>query len=96
MMMAYDKSLVAEDRFDAESGASLHRTDYLSRMGIEATNSWIADHPTSFEGKAPFGCNERIGRAMMQISVEALASKFKMLKADKKVARICQMLDGEA
>ena len=91
-IMAYDRKLVAEDKFDAECGVSNHRTDYLKKSGIEITNGWISDFPSSFEGKAPHGCTESIGRAMTEISAELLAKKFKLLKEDEDSIRISQFL----
>ena len=90
-IMAYDDSLVAKDRFDAESGASCHRSDYLKKAGIEAANEWLANFPNSFEGKAPHGCNKRIGEAMTELSAEALAKKFKLLKEDEESVNICSL-----
>ncbi len=95
LIMAYDKGLVAEDRFDAESGESRHRTDYLKRLGIEAANEWIADYPNAFEGKAPFGASERLGRAMTELAAEELARKIKLLKEDTEILRIARALPGE-
>lgn len=95
LVMAYDKSLVATDKFDAESGISLHRTDFLSKLGIEVTNSWIADYPNALSAKAPHGANERIGRAMTEISAEILAKKIKAIKESDEVLKICQSLPGD-
>lgn len=91
-IMAYDKNLVAENRYDAESGHSLHRTDYLKKLGIEAANGWLCDFPNSFEGNAPFGCSESLGRAMTELSAENLAKKLKLLKEDEDSVRICRIL----
>lgn len=88
-IMAYDEKLVATDRFDAESGASRHRSDYLKNFGIEAVNDWLSNFPNSFDGKAPHGCNARIGRAMTELSAELLAKKFKLLKEDEDSISIC-------
>ena len=95
LIMAYDKRLVAEDKYDAECGLSNHRTDYLKRLGIEAANGWLADFPNAYEGKAPFGCSESIGMAMTELSAELLAKKFKLLKEDEDSIRICQLLPRE-
>ncbi len=93
LIMAHDKALVREDRYDAETGESNHRTDYLSRLGVNSANQWLANYPNSYNGLPPFGCSETIGRAMMQISAERLVKIFKVLKADEDCVLSAQMIE---
>ena len=92
MIMDYDASLVAEDRYDAESGASTHRTDYLAEAGIDSVNAWLANYPTSYEALPPYGASASIGRAMNEISVERMVKIFSLIKNDEDCVRSAQML----
>ncbi|MBQ8321227.1 MAG: creatininase family protein [Clostridia bacterium] len=95
MVMAYDKSLVAQDRYDAECGESNHRTDYLSEIGVESANAWLANYPSSYCAYAPHGASETIGRAMTEICVERLAKILSLIKSDEDCVRSAQMLPKE-
>ncbi len=92
LIMAHNKALVAEDRYDAESGKSNHRTDYLSELGINSANQWLANYPNSYNGLPPFGCSEGIGKAMLKLSAERLAEIFRVLKNDEDCVLSAQML----
>lgn len=91
LIMASDESLVAKERYEAESGLSTHRTDYLTALGVDAANLWLANYPSSYEGFAPYGASKTIGRAMTKICAERLAKIFKTLKEDKDSIRIARM-----
>ena len=93
LVMDYDESLVAPDRYDAESGISNHRTDYLSNAGVESVNSWLANYPASYEALPPHGASKSIGQAMNQICVERLEKIFALLKADEDSVRSASLLD---
>lgn len=92
LIMDYDTSLVAEDRYDAESGASNHRTDYLAECGVESVNSWLANYPASYEALPPYGASATIGRAMNEICSERMARIFSIIKNDEDCVRSAQML----
>ena len=83
LMLGYDASLVAQDRYDAESGMSTHRADHLSRLGISCGRFWPSNFPNSYSGYPPFGCSENIGKVMIKLSVERLAAMFKAIKEDE-------------
>ncbi len=93
LVMAHDIALVAEDRYDAEDGMSNHRTDYLSELGVNSANQWLANYPNSYNGLPPFGCSETIGRAMLKLSAERLAKIFKILKNDEDCVLSSQMIE---
>lgn len=93
LIMAHDAALVAEDRYEAEKGSSNHRTDYLAELGVDAPNLWLANHPSSYDGLPPHGCNPRIGRAMQKVCSERLARIFKVLKEDNDVVAISKTED---
>ncbi len=96
LVMAHDKSLIAQNRYDAEDGSSTHRTDYLSEMGVNSVNQWLANFPNSYCSKhPPLGCTETIGKAMRRISAEKVAKIFKMLKADEDCILSAQMIDKQ-
>lgn len=92
VVMSYDESLVAKDKYDAEDGLSNHRTDYLCDARINSANMWLANHPNSYAALPPHGCSKTIGDAMVKICAEILAEKFKMLKEDDDCVRSAQML----
>ena len=93
LVMDYDESLVAPDRYDAETGVSNHRTDYLSDAGVESVNSWLANYPASYEAYPPHGASKNIGRAMKRICVERLEKIFALIKSDEDSVRSAQMLE---
>jgi creatinine amidohydrolase len=95
MVMVHDESLVAQDKYDAESGLSNHSTDYLDKEGIDIVNGWITSHPTSYSGLAPFGCSKTIGEAMVKINAERVARIFKLLKEDKNAVKIANIIPPE-
>ena len=92
LVMEYDESLVAPDRYEAERGESNHRTDYLSSPGIESANAWLANFPSSYEALPPHGASATIGRAMKSICAWRLAKIFKLLKEDEDCVKSAQML----
>ena len=92
LVMDYDESLVAQDRYDAECGVSNGRCDYLAEMGVESVNSWLASYPASYEALPPYGASKNLGRAMREISSSRLAKIFKLLKEDEDCVRSGQIL----
>lgn len=80
LILDYDKSLVGKDRYEAESGESLHKNDHLTSLGVEGVNFWLEDYPNSYEAYAPVGASATIGRAMKEICVKRLTDIFKLLK----------------
>ena len=95
IVMSYDESLVDKTRYDAEDGLSNHRTDYLREAGVQMTNDWLANYPTSYSGYPPFGCSKAIGDAFVKICAERLAGVFKLIKEDEDCVRSAQMLPKE-
>ena len=92
VVMSADESVVATDRYDAESGISNNRTDYLRKAGVSGVNDWLANFPTSYSAYPPFGCSKTIGDAMVKVSAERLAKTFKLLKEDVDCVRSANML----
>lgn len=87
IMGAYPQ-LVAQDRYELESGLSTHRSDYLSAMGVNCTNGWGANHPNHFDGFSSAGCTETLGQAINLYTARRLAKIFKVLKADEECVKI--------
>ncbi len=87
-IMGYWPELVAEDRYDVESGLSNHRSDYLNELGVNCKGAWPANYPNSYAGKAPHGCSKTIGEAMNLACARNLAHIFKVLKNDEECVRI--------
>ena len=82
LIMAANESLVAPDRYEAESGLSTGASDALIKLGVEVSNSWLANFPNSYEGYPPHGASANIGRAMKKICADRLAKIIKALKED--------------
>ncbi len=82
LMMHYYPDTVAPDRFDAESGLSIHRVDHLEAAGFKSGLFWPLNFPNAYHGYPPFGCSANIGRAMAYLLVERLVKMFKTLKED--------------
>jgi creatinine amidohydrolase len=82
LALAYDKSLVAEDKYDAESGLSTHIGDYLEDEEVWIRGAWGKNFPNSYEGIAPHGASVTIGEAMYKIHVERMIRIIKKLKTE--------------
>lgn len=91
-MLALCPENVAPDKYEAESGASIHRSDYLAKEGVNLTLEWTANFPNAYSGDPPHGCSENIGKAMMTLRAERLARIFKMLKEDEDCVRMAMRL----
>ncbi len=87
-VMANHPELIAEDRYDLESGLSNHRCDYLTELSVSVGRSWAANYPNAFCGFAPHGCSQTIGQAIVELSAKNLARIFKVLKEDEECVRI--------
>ncbi len=94
-MYAFCPELVAADKFEAESGRSIHRADYLSKEGVHLTNDWDSNYPNAYNGYPPFGCSENIGKAMTTLAAQRLARIFKILKEDEDCVRMAMRLPKE-
>ncbi len=81
LIMEYDRSLVAEERYTAESGESTHKRDGLISLGVEGVNFWLDNFPNSYEALPPFGASPTIGRAMKEICVQRLVRIISALKS---------------
>lgn len=71
------------DKIYDESGESTHRFDEFSRLKISTPLSWMANFPNSYDGDAYDGMNDRIARAMVEYSIEALCNVIHFLKEEK-------------
>lgn len=87
-IMGYWPHLVAEDRYDAESGYSTHRADYLKELGVSCALDFMANFPSAYHGHPPFGCTKTIGEAWNLCYTRRLAHIFKVLKEDEECVRI--------
>ena len=90
-LYAFCPEYVAADRFEAESGASTHRADYLKAEGVHLTFDWQSNFPNAYDGFPPIGCSENIGKAMTALAAERLARIFKMLKEDEDCVRMAML-----
>ena len=88
LALAYDKSLVAEDKYDAESGLSTHIGDYLEDEEVWIRGAWGKNFPNSYEGIAPHGASVTIGEAMYKIHVERMIRIIRKLKTEDTCLKI--------
>ncbi|MBE6649709.1 MAG: creatininase family protein [Ruminococcaceae bacterium] len=79
-LMVRHKELIAPERYDAESGLSTHKADYLYEMGIRSVRS--TNYPNNYSGYAPHGSNERIGQAIIKLDAERAAKALRAVKED--------------
>lgn len=66
------------------SGKSLNLTGAYKGAGIQIRDhGWGVNFPNWMDSDDPVGCNERIGKAALQIEAERLAYAIKVMKDDK-------------
>lgn len=68
------------DKINDESGESVHRFDEFAKLKISTPFSWMGDYPNSYAGDAFEGMNERIAKAMVEYSTNALCKVINFLK----------------
>lgn len=89
-VMGYWPELVAEDRYELESGYSTHRGDYLKELGVSCSLDFMANFPNAYHGHPPYGCSKTIGEAWNLCYARRLAKIFKVLKEDELCLDIAQ------
>ncbi len=89
-IMGYWPELVAEDRYEVESGYTTHRGDYLKAEGVKCSLDWVANYPNAYAAYPPHGCTKTIGEAWNLCYTRRLARIFKMLKEDEECVNIAQ------
>lgn len=74
-------------RADAESGLSVHRSDYLKETGIPGGSSrfWGLDHPNSYDGECVTLASANIGRVLIRKRAEIQAEACRLLKMDDRI-----------
>ncbi len=90
LLMSDHPELVAADKFEAESGISIHRSDYLYKEGIDFGHAWISNYPNAYSALPPHGCSRTIGEAMVKIAAERMARIYKLLKNDEDCVRMAK------
>ena len=89
-LMVRHKDLIAPDKYDALSGLSNHKADYLYSKGVRSVRT--GNYPNSYSGYAPHGCNERIGQAMIKLDAQRVIKAIRAVKEDKACLEAAQML----
>lgn len=89
-LMVRHKDLIAPDKYDALSGLSTHKADYLYSKGVRSVRT--GNYPNAYSGYAPHGCNERIGQAMIKLDAERVIKAIRAIKEDKACLEAAQML----
>ena len=86
-IMGIEPKSVHLDRLGIESGANLHKADYLLNAGIMLRDGgWGINYPNAYAcDPDPIGCNERIGKACIRMEAERVAAAMKLFKEDKNV-----------
>lgn len=87
MMGAYPESVNLE-RLGIASGKSRNLTGIYKGAGIQIRDhGWGINFPDWLDSDDPIGCNERIGKAALQIEAERLAAAIKVIKEDKNLIK---------
>jgi len=85
-MIGFAPESVHLERLGIESGKTQKRENLekLRKAGIKiASNGWSYEYPNWYQGDDPSGCNERIGKASLRMSIEMLAEAYKVFKDDE-------------
>ena len=87
ILLAINPEACDMSRADAESGLSVHRSDYLKDTGIPALSSrfWGLDHPNSYDGECVTLGSANIGRVLIRKRAEAQAEACRLLKMDDRI-----------
>ena len=91
LTMADHPELIAEDRYEAESGKGNPRASEFTRLGVNITNRWYASMPNCYSGRPAYGTTQTIGLAMKKLCVERMVKIFRLIKSTDDVIAICQM-----
>ena len=84
-VMGVRPDLIEPARYEQENGLSIHRTDYLTNLGITIKGDWSFNYPNSYSGAPPHGVTETIGQAMLKICSERIARVYKIIKEDEAI-----------
>ena len=84
LLMAENKELVAEDRYEAENYECTNASENLNNALVKYAGSGNMDYPNGCVGYAPYGCTKSIGEALLKINAEYLADVIKMIKEDER------------
>ncbi len=84
LVMAENKKLVREDKYEAENYECTHAADKLRDALVTYANIQNIEYPNGCCGFPPYGCTKSIGEAYLKINAEFLADVFKMIKEDER------------
>ena len=91
LTMADHPDLVAEDKYEAESGENLPRDKKFASEGIKTTNCWYAGMPNCYSGRPAYGTTRTIALAMKKLCVERMVRIFKLVKESDDALAIAHM-----
>lgn len=91
-LMVRHKDLIAPNRYDALSGLSTHKADYLFSKGVRSVRS--GNYPNAYSGYAPHGSNERIGMAMIKLDAERGLKAIRAIKEDENALKAAKILQN--
>ena len=79
IMLAIRPDLVKLDRMSAACGISTHNADELINAKLTG-DTWILNFPESYEGHDPVGASGRIGKLLIRLKSEYIASSIRVYK----------------
>lgn len=82
-MYAIRPETVRLDKIHDEDASSTHLYDEFLKNDIIPANWWIGNWPTYYQCDIHDGMNERIAKAMLEATVEKLASQIKFIKEEE-------------
>ena len=91
LVMVDHPELVAEDKYEAESGFGNGRARAFTSLGIRSGNFWYPSMPNCYSGRPPHGTTVTIGRAMKKLCVERMVKIFKTIKESDDLLAIAHM-----
>ena len=82
MTLGLRPDLVDMSRVSDVDGTSTHYISHLAKAGFYTPFDWMSSYPNSYASDAHEGNNERIGKTLLNYTVQRTAEAFKMIKED--------------
>ena len=82
MTLALRPDLVDMSRVSEVDGTSTNYITHLARAGFYTPLDWMSSYPNSYASDCHEGNNERIGRTILNYTVQRTAEAFRMIKDD--------------
>lgn len=91
-VMCDHPELAVADRYDAESGKNIHRTEFFDNLGVGIFGGWGRNYPNAFNGNFSFGCTQSIGEAVTLLESDRIVRLLRAIKEDVTFVEAAQRL----